>query len=150
MSENMLNNIRKLRKLRGYSQEKLGELASTTKTQISRLEKGDRGLSQAWMVRLAKPLGCSPADLLPESFMNTRKDWREQSGTFELAMTIIIDSLQDQGMEATSGGVVMLIRALFDHIDNREELESSDAKAIAKTIIKFNRKILEQAQKSAD
>jgi transcriptional regulator with XRE-family HTH domain len=59
------NRIREMRELRGLSQKKLADAVGTSQPQIDRLEKGDRGLDQDWMFRLAKALDCQPADLLP-------------------------------------------------------------------------------------
>jgi transcriptional regulator with XRE-family HTH domain len=62
----MRNNILKLRNERGLSQQKLADLVGTSGPQINRLEKGERRLSQDWMVKLAKALGVAPADLISD------------------------------------------------------------------------------------
>lgn len=59
------NRIREWRHLRAWSQQQLADAADTTRAQIDKLERGERRLTVDWMVRLAKPLGCQPADLLP-------------------------------------------------------------------------------------
>lgn len=61
----MSNRIKELRLAQGWSMEALAQAANTTKSQISKLEKGERRLSQEWMERLALALGCAPADFLP-------------------------------------------------------------------------------------
>ena len=61
------NRIRELRKALGMSQGALANLVGTTNTQISRLENGERQLTQKWMQRLAPALRCAPADLMPFS-----------------------------------------------------------------------------------
>ncbi|MDD5585610.1 MAG: S24 family peptidase [Alphaproteobacteria bacterium] len=62
-----VNPIRTLRLARGLSLQQLAEAAGTSKSQIDKLEKGVRRLTVDWMVRLAKPLGCDPRDLIPAS-----------------------------------------------------------------------------------
>ncbi len=62
-----MNRIREYRKARGWSLQKLADAARTSKSQIDKLEKGLRRLTVDWMVRLARPLGCDPRDLLPSS-----------------------------------------------------------------------------------
>jgi phage repressor protein C with HTH and peptisase S24 domain len=52
------------REHRGLTQEQLAEAAGTGKMQISRLERAERRLTVDWMIRLAKPLGLEPADLM--------------------------------------------------------------------------------------
>ena len=60
-----MSRIKEWRTRRGWSLQQLAEAADTTKSQIDKLEKGDRRLTVDWMVRLARPLGCEPRDLLP-------------------------------------------------------------------------------------
>ena len=62
----MANRLRELRKARGLTMEALAGLANTTASQINKLEKGDRRLTDEWMHRLAKALDCSAADLIIE------------------------------------------------------------------------------------
>lgn len=59
------NRIREWRQKRGWSLQQLAEVSDTTRAQIDKLERGERRLTVDWMVRLAKPLECLPADLLP-------------------------------------------------------------------------------------
>ena len=62
----MANRVAEMRKEKGWSQERLAAEISppTNKQQIGRLEKGTRKLTQDWMERIAKALGCSPAELI--------------------------------------------------------------------------------------
>lgn len=60
----MANRIKELREARGLTLEQVAEGADTTFQQVQRLEKGERRLTDKWMARLAKPLGCAPAELL--------------------------------------------------------------------------------------
>lgn len=56
--------LKEWRDFRGLSQEQLAEAAkpSASKSAISKLEKGKRKLTAAWMRRLAPPLGIDPGD----------------------------------------------------------------------------------------
>ena len=58
------NRIREHRQARGMTLQQLAEASGTTKSQIDKLEKGERRLTVDWLLRLAKPLGCDPRDLL--------------------------------------------------------------------------------------
>lgn len=60
----MTNRIKEVREARGLSQDRLAGLAETTRSQIVKLERGERRLTVDWMRRLAPALGCAPADLL--------------------------------------------------------------------------------------
>jgi transcriptional regulator with XRE-family HTH domain len=60
----MPNQIKDLRKTRGWSQDELAHRSGTTNQMISMLERDKRGLTVHWMERLANALGCLPADLL--------------------------------------------------------------------------------------
>jgi transcriptional regulator with XRE-family HTH domain len=60
------NRIETLRKSLGWSMEKLAAECDppTSAAQISRLEKGQRKLTDFWMERIARALGCEPSELL--------------------------------------------------------------------------------------
>lgn len=60
------NPIRRLRKAKGLSQDKLAAAVGHQKAAISKLEKGQRTLTLEWARKLAPVLGCSIADLLPD------------------------------------------------------------------------------------
>ncbi len=60
-----MNRIREWRQKRGFSLQQLAEGCGTTRAQVDKLERGERRLTVDWMIRLAKPLDCLPADLLP-------------------------------------------------------------------------------------
>jgi len=62
----MDNQIRHWREKRGLSRRELAEKANSSEPQIVKLERGERRLSQEWMVRLANALECSPADLIAQ------------------------------------------------------------------------------------
>lgn len=47
--------------------QQLAEMIGTSKSQISKLESGERRLTQHWMERLATALNCSAADFLPDT-----------------------------------------------------------------------------------
>lgn len=61
----MANRIKELRKKKGWSQQKLAEVVGTSNQQIGYLERAQRSLKQTWMVKLARALDVSPAELLP-------------------------------------------------------------------------------------
>ena len=56
-------NLRRQREKRGFTQEKLGELAELDPTYISGIERGIRNPSLLSLLRIAKGLGVPVADL---------------------------------------------------------------------------------------
>ncbi len=68
---NAPNRLRYWRQMRGLSLQQLADGTGTSKSQIDKLERGERRLTVDWMVRLAKPLACDPRDLLPIEISNT-------------------------------------------------------------------------------
>lgn len=67
-NEGRPNKIRELREASGMSQEQLAARIQpkTSQPQIDRLEKGERNLTQGWMIRVSSALNVGPKDLLPE------------------------------------------------------------------------------------
>lgn len=61
----MNNRLAEWRRRAGLTQDQLAERAGTGRSQIVKLERGERRLTIDWMLRLAGPLGCDPKDLLP-------------------------------------------------------------------------------------
>jgi transcriptional regulator with XRE-family HTH domain len=57
-------NVRRRRKARGLSQEKLGELAELHRTYVSQLERCKANISIDGLERIARILGVDTADLL--------------------------------------------------------------------------------------
>lgn len=64
----MGNRVKELRLAQGLSQEQLAERCNTSKTQISRLERGSRRMTFDWAYRLAGALRCTASDLLDTDF----------------------------------------------------------------------------------
>jgi transcriptional regulator with XRE-family HTH domain len=62
------NNIRKIRDRLGISAAQLAKMIGTSQQQITRLEKGQRRLSDFWLYRLAPALHCEPAELLASPY----------------------------------------------------------------------------------
>jgi len=61
----MKNSIAAVRRRKGLTLDAVAKAAGTTKSQIQKLEKGERRLTLAWMERLARALDISMSDLLP-------------------------------------------------------------------------------------
>lgn len=61
------NRIKEWRELRGLTMEVLAERMGTTASQVNKLEKGQRELTQSWIFKAAAALGVHPADILPAS-----------------------------------------------------------------------------------
>ncbi len=59
-------NIRRIRKQRGLSAKGFAARIGTSPPQITRLEKGQRGLTELWLKRIAKGLDVAVNDLLGE------------------------------------------------------------------------------------
>lgn len=64
---NTPNRIRELRQACGMTLQQLADASSTSKSQIDKLEKGERRLTVDWMIRVAKPLKCDPRDLISQA-----------------------------------------------------------------------------------
>jgi transcriptional regulator with XRE-family HTH domain len=71
------NRITEIRRAKGLSLADVAAAVGTTKSQIKKLENGDRRLTLDWMHRISKALGVSLTDLIPSSALkrgNNRVD----------------------------------------------------------------------------
>ena len=59
--------IRVLREKRGWSQEKLAEMADLDRTYVGRIERGEKNLGIENLARFAHTLGVPPAALLRDA-----------------------------------------------------------------------------------
>jgi len=59
-------NLRKIRKLRGFSQEQLAYTAGIDRSYIGKVERGQVNLTIEKLYILAGTLDCSPKDLVPD------------------------------------------------------------------------------------
>lgn len=59
-----MSTLRELRRQKGLSMEALAKLLDTSASQINKLEKGQRKLTEEWLRRLAVALQCNPGDLI--------------------------------------------------------------------------------------
>lgn len=89
------NRIAELRQARGWSQEELASRIGCTKSQLSRLENGQRGLSREWQGRLSAALDVAPEDLLnaPPLFslhagMRTERSLAEDAGSVDRTLPV--------------------------------------------------------------
>jgi len=60
----MENRIKEIRTQKGMTLQQVADKAGTTKAQVMKLEKGDRRLTDVWMVRLSIAMSCDPKELL--------------------------------------------------------------------------------------
>lgn len=65
VNERFAENLRKVRKQKGISQEELAARAGLDLTTVNELENGNREPMLNTIVKLAKALGVSPKQLLP-------------------------------------------------------------------------------------
>lgn len=61
-----MNRIRQMREARELTLEQLATKVGTDKTQISKLERGERRLTDTWLKKLAVALGVTPSDLMED------------------------------------------------------------------------------------
>ncbi len=60
------NRIREVRMERGLTLDALGASVDLSMSQMSRLERDERGLTLHYMIRIARALGVHPIMLLPD------------------------------------------------------------------------------------
>ncbi|MBV8518784.1 MAG: helix-turn-helix transcriptional regulator [Acidobacteria bacterium] len=66
--------LRELRKSRGLSQEQLGHLCGLDRNYVGQIERGNRNPCLDNIVKLAKALGVTPADLFSRFDLDTMRD----------------------------------------------------------------------------
>lgn len=65
----MANNLRYLRKKAGLSQTKFASMLGTTRGTYVKIERGDRGLGEKWIDRVARALNIDPSEVVMERRM---------------------------------------------------------------------------------
>jgi transcriptional regulator with XRE-family HTH domain len=60
-------NLRTVRQSKGFSQEHLAYAAGIDRSYVGKMERGEVNLTIEKLYLLAKTLGCSPKDLIPEA-----------------------------------------------------------------------------------
>ncbi|WP_417601663.1 helix-turn-helix domain-containing protein [Pararhodobacter oceanensis] len=63
----LTNHIKQLREFRGLSQAELARRLGTTSSTVSRLEAGERRLSQTYITSISQALGVEPAEIIGAS-----------------------------------------------------------------------------------
>ena len=63
----LARNLRALRRVRGWSQEKMAEKCGLHRTYIGAIERGERNVTLETLNALARPLGVSAAELIIDS-----------------------------------------------------------------------------------
>lgn len=58
--------LQEIRMQRNLSMQQVADIVGTTKSQIDKLEKGERRLTVEWLLKISKALGCPPHDVLIE------------------------------------------------------------------------------------
>ncbi|MCZ4279782.1 LexA family transcriptional regulator [Kiloniella laminariae] len=76
----MDNRIKELRLAKGLTLQQVADKAGTTKAQVMKLEKGDRRLTDLWMVRLSIALACDPKELMDTSRASRHLPARDSRG----------------------------------------------------------------------
>ncbi len=105
ITEKTLKKIRELRKEKGISSDKLGELVGLTGGAIRHIERGQRKLTLPLLEKIAQALGVSVAELL-----TTREEKREKLNEVEeITDTVILPVLSDVPAGGFRGGDVEII-----------------------------------------
>lgn len=74
------NNLRKVRCDRGLTLEEVAARLGAAYNTIARYEKGERGLSLEWTLKIARAIGCHPVEILPDEFREGLFDSRPVPG----------------------------------------------------------------------
>jgi transcriptional regulator with XRE-family HTH domain len=80
----MTSQLRQLRQARGLTMQTLADRVGTSKSQIDKLEKGERRLTLEWMQRLAEGLDCVVTDIIGPPTPAPVQSWPDYSGERDL------------------------------------------------------------------
>lgn len=108
------NRIREIRIDRGLSQQALADAVGTSKTQISKLEKSQRRLTDEWMRRLARALECHPAELMMDCTTSSLSSREEE-------LLVLFRGLSEPQQEAFVKAVDALARPARKSGDKPED-----------------------------
>jgi transcriptional regulator with XRE-family HTH domain len=86
----MKNNLQELRLQRGFSLADVAKLAGASRSQVQKLESGERRFTLAWMIRLASALDVPLTALLPQD------QKRKADNAFDQEIAGVISLLGDR------------------------------------------------------
>jgi transcriptional regulator with XRE-family HTH domain len=117
----MTNRIREFREAKGLSQQALAERIGTSQPQMDRLEKGQRRLTQDWMLRIARELGCRPADILSSETSATAALSKEglDARQKRILMAGVKEGLRQIGVDPDSPEGMRQALTAFDKAETR-------------------------------
>lgn len=61
-----MSRLQQIREEKGLSRAQVAEAVGISVSHLTKLERGERGLTERWMTLLAPTLGCAPADLVAQ------------------------------------------------------------------------------------
>lgn len=130
--------IKRLRESKKISRESLSKKMNTTGHTIYRLERGDMKITEDWLDRFAKALGCSSTDLLKDSFSNSKSisESTIDLERLEQARLAVEKALSIRGLKLPQKEVTKLLIAVYEQGMKYElQGESTSPKVIAELLI---------------
>lgn len=125
----MENKLAELRKSKGFSQTALADAIGTSRSQIVKLESGERRLSDVWLAKIAPVLGVTQGQILGEGssmpigsrILNIIGE--VQAGAYSEAAEFDLDDYETvavQNSDFPPGANVFMLRAVGDSMDQAD------------------------------
>jgi transcriptional regulator with XRE-family HTH domain len=123
------HNIRRLREKRGWSQEKLAEMADLDRTYVGRIERGEKNLGVNHLRRVAVALGVQPSEILGVEPMADERhtaetladltglvgEYRALLGGFRRRRRESVEAVLTKEADWTSGAAQHLVQLAHDY-----------------------------------
>jgi transcriptional regulator with XRE-family HTH domain len=120
----MQNRLREFRKKRGYTLQQLADAVGTSHQQLQRLESGERRLSDLWIEKLYKPLGCYPSELLP-------LEWQKPAEAIDIdllqkAIRVVEEAIEKDENKPNAYQKSVAISGLYEKLRRGESVDGAE------------------------
>ncbi len=127
--------LKEIREERGLTQEALGKLIGATKTQISKIEKGNQELKLSWIIKLAKALAVEPWEIIASPDSATAGNF--QPDTYKEIVTIIHEYNTANSIKSDPLKVTDLALTIYDNEKEKMASKGEDYSLSKEAIIDF-------------
>ena len=124
----MSNKLKEIRKSRGLTQSALAQKINSSTPQIVKLERGERQLTQNWLLRLSKALDCTMAEILDEVTISKDVNWTDLYSLIRGTTFGVLETCDKHELELTNREKADTVLAAIDMELTKRGIDVGDVK----------------------